>query len=315
MDAIRRDYAPAWIELGSHDGTPYGIVLKVTDKATVWYDPGAFAAAGYRVPATWEEMTALADRIVAAGGTPFSIVAPSGPAQGWALTDWISILVLTTCGPDRYDRWVAAAIPWTDPCIRRAFERFVTVVSTKGYVAGGSERILSTGDDVGADPLFTDPPSAWLYPFASFAGAFIAAGHPDLAAGTDYDVFRFPAVELANAGAVTVGADIPVLVTDTPTARSFLAFLASARAHEAWIRLGGFTSVNRGGSLDAYRDPVARTIAEGLVGARISRFSAGDLLPAGLQREWWAAMVELVEDPGQLDAILERLTAAAARAG
>jgi alpha-glucoside transport system substrate-binding protein len=33
------------------------------------------------------------------------------PATGWALTDWISEIVLNTCGPDLYDRWVAAEIP------------------------------------------------------------------------------------------------------------------------------------------------------------------------------------------------------------
>jgi hypothetical protein len=35
------------------------------------------------------------------------------------------------------------------------------------------------------------------------------------------------------------------------------------------------------------------------------------MLPASLQRAWWAAMVELVQDPSRLDAILEQLTAEA----
>ena len=137
--AIRRDYAPAWIDLGSHAGTLYGIFSKVTSKATVWYAPKAFAAAGYAVPATWDEMIALADRIVTDGVNPFSIVAAQGPANGWALTDWISEIVLNACGADLYDQWIAGEIPWTQPCIRGSFERFLGIVSTTGFVLGGSD--------------------------------------------------------------------------------------------------------------------------------------------------------------------------------
>lgn len=312
--AISRDYAPAWIDLGRHAGKLYGIFYKVTSKATVWYNPKAFAAAGYAVPGTWDEMIELADRIVADGRSPFSIVAAKGPANGWALTDWVSEIVLNDCGPDVYDRWIAAAIPWTDACIGRAFERFLGIVSTKGYVLGGSERIIATGDDAGADPLYTDPPAAYLDPFASFAQAFIARNFPNLKPGADYDVFPFPTINPDHRGAVTVGADVPVMVHDTPAARSFMTYLAGAPAQEAWIRLGGFTSVNRSVSADAYQDPVARRVAQELAGATTGRFSAGDMMPPAVQRAWWEAMLGLVQDPGQVDAALDRLTTVAAGA-
>jgi alpha-glucoside transport system substrate-binding protein len=259
-------------------------------------------------------MIELADRIVADGRSPFSIVAAQGPANGWALTDWISEIVLNACGPDLYDRWIAAEVPWTEPCIRASFERFLGIVSAKGYVLGGSDRIVATGDDVGADPLYTDPPRAYLYPFASFAQAFIAGSFPHLEPGTDYDVFPFPTIDPDHEGVVTVGADVPVMVRDTAAARSFMAYLAGVRAQEAWIRLGGFTSVNRRVPADAYPDPVARRAAEELSAAKIARFSAGDMMPPTLQRAWWDAMLELVENPAQLDVVLDRLTAVAAQA-
>jgi alpha-glucoside transport system substrate-binding protein len=311
MTALGKDYARSWLDLGSRDGKLFGLFYKVTSKATVWYDPKAFTTAGYTVPATWDEMIALADRIVADGHSPFSIVAPSGPAQGWALTDWVSAIVLEACGPDIYDQWIAAKIAWTDTCIRQSFERFASIASTERYVLGGTERILETGDDAAADPLYSDPPDAYLCYLASFAGAFIAAKHPGLQPGADYDVFAFPTIREGQPRAVTIGADVPVLLRDTPAARSFLAYLAGARAQEAWIKLGGFTSVNRSVSLDSYRDPVARSVAEQLNAADVSRFSAGDMMPTALQRAWWAAMVELVQDPTKLDGILERMTALA----
>jgi len=42
MEAVSRDYAPAWVDLGRHAGKLYGIFYKVTSKATVWYNPKAF---------------------------------------------------------------------------------------------------------------------------------------------------------------------------------------------------------------------------------------------------------------------------------
>lgn len=310
-DQVRQDYSQAWRDLGSDDGTLYGIAVKVSDKSTVWYAPPAFAAGGYDVPATWDDLTALADRMVADGRTPFSLVAPSGPGSGWALTDWISSLVLTGCGPDVYDRWVAAEIPWTDPCVRAAFERFDALVQAPGYVLRGVSGMLSTGDADGVVPLYTDPPTALMYSMASFAEGFVSASFPDLTPGDDYGFFPFPAVDPTHAGAITVGGDVVVMMHDTPAARSFLAYLVGADAQTAWVELGGYTSVNRSVPPQAYDDPVARAVAEHLTGADVTRFGAGDSMPSSVQRAWWDGMLALVQNPTTLDGLLDQMTAVA----
>jgi alpha-glucoside transport system substrate-binding protein len=307
MNQVNKDYAPAWIDLGSYNGQLYAIFYKVANKATVWYNPRAFAAADYTVPRAWDDMITLADKMVADGNTPFSIVAPGGPASGWALTDWISEIVLNNCGPDIYDRWVTGEISWTDACIKQSFEMFDKIVQTEGYVLGGSQGILATTDANGTYPLYTDPPTAYMDYLASFAQAFIASKYPTLNPGDDYNFFAFP----KYAGAITIGADVVVMVNDTPAARSFMTYLAGAQAQETWIKLGGFTSVNRSVSPDTYLDPVARAVAKELTGARISRFGAGDMMPASLQKAWWKDMLELVGDPGKLDSILNSLTSVA----
>lgn len=314
MAKVHRDYAPAWTGLGSVHGKLYGIFYKAADKATVWYDPKAFAAAGYRVPKTWTELTGLADRIVAAGRTPFSIAAATGPADGWPLTDWVAQIVLAQCGPDRYDRWVAAAIPWTDSCVEQSFQRFVRLIHTRHYVLGGNTQILSTSDAAGSYPLYTTPPDAYMYYLASFAEGFIATQYPQLHAGVDYGFFPFPTIDPDYRGAITVGADIVVMVHDTPAARSLLAYLAGAPAQERWIRRGGFTSVNRRVPMSSYPDPVARAVAAELTSAPTVRYSAGDSMPPAVQKAWWAAMLDLVSKPGRLDAILASLTRSARRA-
>lgn len=313
---LEQDYAAPWLDLGSHDGERYGVPYKVTNKSTVWYAPKAFDAAGYAVPTTWDEMIALADSIVADGSTPFSVVAPKVPGGGgWALTDWVSQIVLNACGATVYDGWVAGTVAWTDPCIRESFERFLTVVQTPGYVLGGTEGILGTGDADGSYPMYTDPPQAYMYAMASFAQAFIASEYPNLSAGDDYGFFHFPTIDAAMAGSVTIGADIVVMLHDTPAARSFMAYLAGAESQQAWIELGGFTSVNRSVAPSAYADPVAQKAAAELTDATIVRYSAGDAMPAAVQQAWWRGMVALVKDPTTLDALLEELTATAQAAG
>ena len=308
MEQIAQDYAPPWIELGSYDGSLYGILYKVANKSTVWFNPPAFAGAGYAVPKTWDDMVVLADEMVAGGLAPFSVVAPRSPGAGWALTDWISEIVLNRCGPDVYDQWIAAEIPWTHECIKQSFDMFVDIVETPGYVLGGTQGILGTTDAEGTYPLYTDPPTAYMYYLASFAQAFIAEEFPDLDPGDDYDVFPFPTIDPQHAGAVTVGADVVVMVNDTPAARSFMTYLAGAEAQEAWIELGGFTSVNRSVPPDAYGDPVARAVAEQLTTAKVSRFGAGDMMPAQVQRAWWQGMLDLVQDPSTVDSLLAAMT-------
>jgi alpha-glucoside transport system substrate-binding protein len=315
MKQVDDDYPEAWRELGSVNGKLYGVFYKVTDKSTVWYNPKVFAAGDYAVPKTWADLMTLADRMVADGHTPFSIVAANGPANGWALTDWISELVLNNCGPDVYDRWVAAEVPWTDSCVKQSFELFDNVVQKKGYVLGGAQRIVATGDDHGADPLYTDPPTAYMYYLASFTQGFIASNFPSLSPGADYSFFPFPTINPRYSGSVAVGADVVVMMKDTPAAESFMRYLAGAQAQEAWIKLGGFTSVNRSIPADTYPDAVAQAIAADLTDAKNIRFSAGDMMPAELQRAWWAAMLELVNDPTKLDDVLSSLSSMAQSAG
>lgn len=309
LETLQEDYGNAWLGLGSHDGTPYAIPYKVTDKSSIWYDPAEFQAAGHQVPSTWNELIELADQMVERGRTPFSVVAPASPAAGWALTDWIAQLVLAGCGTSVYDAWVSGTTSWTDPCVVAAFDRFRSIVHTDGYVAGGVDGIERTTDAAGSYAMYTDPPTAEMYFMASFAQAFIAERFPELTPGVEYDVFPFPVIEPDVAGATMVGADLVVMTHDAPVARSFLGFLAGPESHEAWITLGGFTSVNRRVELDTYPDAVARHVAEHLTSATDVRFAAGDLMPFELQRAWWAAMLDLLEDPDRQADILVGLDA------
>ena len=62
--------------------------------------------------------------------------------------------------------------PGADACIEQSFAMFDDDrLNPNGYVLGGSEGILTTADAARANPLYTEPPTAYLYYLASFAQA------------------------------------------------------------------------------------------------------------------------------------------------
>ncbi|MEE9206087.1 MAG: extracellular solute-binding protein, partial [Acidimicrobiia bacterium] len=56
---VNDNYASVWRQLGTVDGTLYGVWFKGANKSTVWYDVAAFDAAGVEPPSTWDEWVAV----------------------------------------------------------------------------------------------------------------------------------------------------------------------------------------------------------------------------------------------------------------
>ncbi len=315
MDALAEDYAPIWLELGSYDGTLYGIFYKVANKSLIWYNPVAFEEAGYEIPTTWDELIALSDQIVADGGTPWSIGLESGDASGWPGTDWIEDIMLRTAGPEVYDQWVNHEISWTDEAVVNAFETWGQIVGNPDYLYGGVEGTLATNFGEAPWPLWEDPPGAYMHRQASFIVGFILDQYPDLEMGTDINFFPFPSINEEIGPAVIGGADVVVMFNDRPEVEAFMEYLASPEPQEIWASMGDFISPNQSVSLDVYPDDATRSIAEAVVNAEIFRFDASDLMPAAVGAgEFWSGVLDFVENPDNLMDILERIEEVAADA-
>jgi alpha-glucoside transport system substrate-binding protein len=305
MDAFQRDYSQSWRDLGTIDGNLYGVFMKAANKSTVWYNPKEFQANNYTVPENWEDLTALSDQMVQDGKTPWSMAMESGASGGWPASDWIAEIVLNSHGPEFYDQWVAHEVPWTDPRIKEAFERFGQVAHTEGYVAGGVPAILSTNFMDGAYLPFMDPPRSMMYYLGSFTQGFIEDQFPDLVPVEDYDFFSFPVIANEYDGSVTGGADVVVVFRNNPTTASFVEYLASAEAQSIWVEGGGFTSINRSVPPESYPDALAAKAAEQLATATSFRFGAGDMMPAQVQSAFWAGLLDYLQNPNDLDQILQ----------
>ncbi len=308
VDQLVKDYGQSWIDIASYDGRVYGIFYKVAIKSLVWYNPKAFAAKGYEVPTTWDELIALSDQIVADGGTPWCIGLESGSASGWPGTDWIEDIMLRTAGPEVYDQWVRHEIPWTDPAVKRAWELFGQIARNEQYVYGGTTGVLSTNFGDSPRPMFDDPPGCYMHRQASFITGFFPEG---LVAGEDYDFFPFPPIDEQWGTPALVAGDVIVMFNDTPEARQLVEYLASAEPQAAWAERGGFISANKNVPLDVYPDDLTRNMAKAIVEAKVARFDGSDLMPAAVGAgSFWKGVLDYVGG-ADLDAVLEEIEASA----
>ena len=311
MDQLRKDYAPVWLEMGSYDGKLVAIFISADLKSLVWYNPKAFAARGYEIPTTWDEMMALTKRIADEGMTAWSIGLESGASSGWPGTDWIEDIMLRTAGPEVYDQWVNHDIPWTHPAVRRAFEIFGEIARNPRYVYGGPTAALSTNFGDAANPLFTDPPRAFLHRQASFITSFITQNNPGLVAGEDYAFFPLPAIDPKWGVPALGAADMIGVFRDTPETRALIRYLATPGAQEIWVAELGKLSANKRVNPNAYPDEITRQMAKALVEAEVFRFDGSDLMPPAVgSGAFWEGVLMYVggED---LDTVLEFIEAAA----
>ena len=200
---------PATLPLYQTENGTWAIPYKVDVKSVVWYPIKAFAAAGYEVPTTWDELIALSDQIVADGSTPWCIGAESGPATGWVLTDWIEDILLRTAGAAKYAGVVTRDLPFDSPEMKAAWDEAGTIWFNPDYVLGGTTGILATSFLDAMDPMFNDDlqsPNCWMQKQATWYGP---TQFPDVKAngggdskyviGEDIGLFYFPPIDPARA--------------------------------------------------------------------------------------------------------------------
>jgi alpha-glucoside transport system substrate-binding protein len=314
-DVVEQNYSRAWQELGEVDGTSYGVWFKAANKSIIWYDGAAFERAGItEAPTDWEALKEVADRLSAAGITPFSIAGHDEAA--WTLTDWFENVYLHTAGRDQYEKLGRGKLPWTDPSVTHALERLAEIFRRPEWIAGGTSGALETSYKESIANVFADgdrPAAAMV-----FEGDFVANFVPD---GADAQFFAFPSIGLLEPTVVgtgsasdpvdAAGGDVAVLMTDDDQGKELLRFLATPEAAEPWVRQGGFTSPNRNVSLKAYPDTKTGRAALQLAQAPSLTFDLSDLLAPEFGstpgRGMWAILRDFLADPSDVEGTAQRL--------
>jgi alpha-glucoside transport system substrate-binding protein len=303
-DYVRANYPPSFVELGTVDGTLYGFFMKADSKATIFYDPGTFAQFNETplgAGATFADLLALTQRFASADFGAWSNGQVAGGGTGFPGSDTIQQILINDAGVEVYDGVMDGSVPYTDPAVRDAWEKFGQLVLPEGHTIQGTQGVIATDFRDSATVPFAQPPLAAMVHLGGFAQALIQDEFPQSEPLRDYDVMPWPG------GAVTGGANIAYAFNADDDTCSFLTHIAGAAAQEIWVTRGGFTSVNQLVSLDAYPDGVARKIAEQVLATETFRFDLDDAIGGAGQHTIFEGVIEFLQDPNALDSILERI--------
>ena len=284
MSTLKDQYSEDFVKLGQVDskgqigsGKTVGLVTNASLKGLVWYDPKNFQAKSYQVPASWSGLTSLTQQMSSGGSV--------------------------------YDKWVQGQQKWTSPEIKKAWQTWGEQIlgSSASNVYGGKQYMLSTNFGDAGQPLFTSPPKCYLHNQGSFITDFFSKYSTAPKAGDDFKFFGLPDVSSQYAGSRVVAGDLFGMFKDTDQARQLIKYLTTPEAQSIWVKRGGAISPNKNVPASDYPDDLSRSIGQLMVDTKTPKFDAGDLMPNAMQADYWKAVLDYVNDPSQLDAILARL--------
>jgi len=289
----------SWAKLVTYKGKDgkshlYGFPFKVDLKSLVWYVPGNFEDAGYKVPKTMEELKALTKKIAKDGGKPWCIGLGAGAGTGWPATDWVEDIMLRTQSPQTYDDWVTNKIPFNDPKVVNAIKDFGWFAKNDAFVSGGVASVAATDYRDSPKGLFTSPPQCYMTKQASFISAYFPKGKK---MGEDVDFFYFPAyASKPDLGKPILGGGVIWTITkDSEAAEQFIKYLETPEAHEAWMKSGQFFTPYKKANPKYFPNDWARKMNRIILDATTFRFDGSDQMTGAIGAgAFWTGMIDYV---------------------
>ncbi len=279
---------PAWKQYGTVDGTFYAAPLGSNMKSFVWYNPQTFAANGYTIPTTWDELWALSDQMVADGIKPWCGGLESGGATGWPATDWLEQVMLRLYGGEVYDQWVNHEVTFQSPEVEAAMDVIAGWMKNPEYVNGGYGDVqtiaLTPFQDAGAGIAAGN--ECGMLQQASFYANFWQNFDESAVVGPEGTAYAFflPQISDEFPNPVVGGGEFVTAFSDRPEVQAVQTYLASPDFHTNKAALGNWVSANGGVPLDTYAaGSIDQLSAEFLTNPNgIFRFDASDLMPAAV---------------------------------
>jgi multiple sugar transport system substrate-binding protein len=204
------------------DGHIYGIPINSYPWA-FFHRKSVWAAKGYAIPDTWDELLALCARMRKDGLTPIAMA----DKDGWPAMATFDYLDLRLNGYDFHVDLLAGRRKWTDARVTAVFERW------REIAAFHSTNLAGLTWQQAADSLVNR--NAGMYLVGTFLTAEVDKADPSGAARADLDFFAFPYFgnEFDAEKAVEAPVDIlamceksPTLAVDRPHAEAYLRFWA-----------------------------------------------------------------------------------------
>lgn len=307
MSRIENEYSQGWLNRGTVDGTLVGIFTKAAMKGLIWHDPATMDDLGYEVPTTWSELLQVSRRIAQNTDlAPWSVGLESGGASGWPGTDWLESIFLKLHGPEKYGQWYRGELAWTSSEVRSAWQEWGKIVGNQDMVYGGKQYVLSTNFGDAHAPLFRSDPDAVFHHQATFLQGFITDQFPDQQPQEDFTFFRFPQANEEYGASVIAAGDVFTVFNSTEQSRALIKYLSTAEAQSYWLATGAISPNNRV-SLREYENVITREAAGIMQESEIVVFDASDLMPSELNQAFFSGVMDFVQNPGNLNSILQEL--------
>ena len=291
LDNITKYWNTSVSKYGIVNGAMYAVPFDASVKSLVWYSPKMFAAKGYKVPTTWDEMTALSDKIAAdsSGVKPWCAGVESGAATGWTATDWLEETVLRQAGPDVYDQWVAHKVKFGDAPIAQALATVGKIWKNPKYVNAGIGDVASIAKTAFADAgLPIQSGKCYMMQQASFYELNFK-NKPKITQNGDVYAFYLPTISDKFGKPVEIAGSLTTAFSSNPEVQAFQYYISTAHYANDRAKQSEWLSANKGLTLQSVTDPIQQLSLSLLQDPKtVARFDASDLMPAavGSGQEW-----------------------------
>ena len=204
---------------GLYGGHLVGLPLEVAVEG-FWYNKALFAEEGIEAPQTWDDLTAAAEKLNAAGVQPFA----TAGAAGWPVTRLVAGYIERSVGPDALSAVADGSAKFTDP----AYVKGAVVISqwaSKGYFGEAPGALdIQTAED-----LFLQG-KAGIYYQGSWATSSFDDAEKNKIGADNIGWFPIPAVSggKGDVGQTPANVGLPMAVnakTLTPQVKDFLKYL------------------------------------------------------------------------------------------
>lgn len=299
--------------IGVVNGKHYEEMVKTQVKGLIWYNKKVFTGTP---PKTFSDMLSINPSQYGAKSL-FCAGFESGDASGWPASDQIDNVIMREVDSSTYLNWINGKVKFSDPQIKLGYQTYLQEVSSQN-VYGGPNTVLSTNFGKAGDPLFKSPggglkAGCLFLEQATFIPSFFTQDFPsmNLKAGVDYDFFGHPTVDPQFDGNVNGFYDNMAVYNNSPAAQKLMQYLATAPAQQIWANDGGTLAAIK--SIQ-YNDPVYANAAKVASTAKNLLVTAGDFMPADMQKAFWKSLLDVTKDPSSLDSVLSRLDQVQAQA-
>jgi multiple sugar transport system substrate-binding protein/raffinose/stachyose/melibiose transport system substrate-binding protein len=263
----------------------------------VYYKPSVFQANGIETPPqTWEEFLAACDTFLAAGIKPITI----GTIDAWPAAGWFDYLNMRTNGPEFHVRLTDGKAAYNSPEVKETFRHWAELLEKGAYI--DNPTALEWQD--GVPPLLEGEAAMYLI------GGFITDEVPE-DQQADLDFFRFPVINPdvpIGEDAPTDGLFVSAGARNVDQAKAFMAYAGSAEVQQRLAQEAGQIAINVDVPLDIYDEPTQKAVQMLQESDYIAQFYDRDTSPemadVGMQ-----AFVQFMDNPGDVDQILDKLEA------